>query len=69
MSACCMCCAAADERGELDHALGESCPYPSCDYCQGCTCPLWEGADDYDGWQDYADACSACPLHGTAVAS
>lgn len=32
-SACCDCCTAAAERGELDHALGAACPYPACDYC------------------------------------
>lgn len=59
MSACCMCCVAADERGEPSHEVGTDCPYPPCDYCQGCICPIWE-ADDYYGWQ-------ACPLHGPVV--
>lgn len=30
-AACCRCCEAAGERGELDHELGD-CPYPPCDY-------------------------------------
>lgn len=33
-SPCCRCCEAADERGELDHELGDDCPYPRCDWCQ-----------------------------------
>jgi len=34
-SPCCRCCEAAQERGELDHAYGNRCPHPPCDYCQG----------------------------------
>jgi hypothetical protein len=30
---CCRCCDAAAERGELDHELGDNCPYPTCDFC------------------------------------
>lgn len=37
MSACCRCCEAADERGELDHTLGDTCPHPPCDFCQSPT--------------------------------
>lgn len=29
---CCRCCEAAAERGELDHQLGDDCPYPPCDF-------------------------------------
>ena len=33
--ACCRCCEAAAERGELDHELStDRCPYPRCDWCQ-----------------------------------
>lgn len=32
--ACCRCCEAAQERGELDHVVGEGpCPYPACNWC------------------------------------
>jgi hypothetical protein len=58
MSACCMCCVIEYELAGLDHATGD-CPGLPCDYCQGCTCPIWE-ADDYYGWQ-------ACPQHGPVV--
>jgi len=37
MSACCVCCVAAAERGELDHELGDKCPHPTCDYCSPLT--------------------------------
>jgi len=31
---CCDCCVAADERGELDHEVGDHCPYAPCNYHQ-----------------------------------
>lgn len=51
----------AKALGMSRSSVADKCPYPPCDYCQGCTCPIWE-ADDYYGWQ-------ACPLHGPAVVS
>lgn len=32
-SECCLCCIAADKRGDLDHSLGQECIYPTCDWC------------------------------------
>lgn len=34
-----------------------------------CTCPVWMTDDDFDGPEDYADACSSCPVHGSWVDS
>ena len=32
-----------------------------------CTCPPFGGWDEWDGPDDYGDACRDCPKHGTAV--
>jgi hypothetical protein len=34
MAACCDCCKAAEERGELNHNYGDACPYPPCEWHQ-----------------------------------
>lgn len=28
-----------------------------------CICPDWDTAGDFDGPEDYRDACADCPIH------